>query len=1250
MNLLEKLSSFFKQSDKTTAFEALKTFVTPLADIDADYPDRVLAYIFSGEGADILLELHQRNDDLAGALLDFPGTYERYYYAPTRTTLSKAQQKRHNSLVDVRKNKIYPNLFNWFSHEQIIRYGKFLQAVCQEHNFIAFAPNAPTWFLYIVVDALNTVVRHYQFKLNVQQTWTQAQLLSLLQADGIDQPEAVLIETLFERKGIKEYYHDDLSLIYKLSDTLDFLNQHTELLYHSLTQLSISAQKLFLNDFKAAKNTDFLNQHAKLLVALSLSPSKAVRDIAASRLSLIDSEKIRQHLPALLTQGDSKQRAAAADLLARGGEANRTLLENALANEKQKSVQASIQSALQRLDSLAEIIEEDNVLPPFEPIISQDIPDSFLPIMEANYQELLEKKRQAAEREIEANKSISNNGWKSDWAQKEYKQWQKYSEAARTTLLLAQLNGKSKFKNYHLIPILTHKKAIFQCPEYGMHHALRLLSTRYISWDDLFDNYLEPKHFEHLELRQLAQVMQDVGISNPARHIASGYLQNSYYDTLSQYISRPEQVVPFFTEHSEFITEALGLAPNQSDSRWVYFQPSYAIELLAKFPSVPKQYVAKLLELALGQNKKLRFEAQELLQTLPHIHQRAIEALGNSKQEIRISAIDWLARLGNPEAIQPLYALLKKEKKEIVIAALLTALETLGEDISSYLTPKALLADAEKGLQGKISASFTWFNLNSLPAMKWQNSKPVAPQIIQWWVVLAEKLKDPQPNALFQRYLNLLDDKSRQTLSLFILQTFIERDTQNCSIAEATEYAVARAPATLQDYHRWAKNYPDYYAEYAHYTLEQVIEELKRQKLGEYLGSAIKSKGMLALIGHAQGSLTIKILQDFMKNHFLRRAQIEAMLHAISNSNDPLIIQFLLGISRRYRTASIQELAKQLVSQIAERNHWTADELADRTIPSAGLDEQGELILEYGSRTLTAYVDNKDKFVLKNEEGKIIKSLPAARHNDDASLIKEAKTQFSNAKKEYKQVLELQTTRLYEAMCAERAWTSSDWQEYLLAHPIMKRLIARVVWLETDADGNILQQFRPSSEDGCLLNLEDDEIELQAHSHIRLAHRVLISADDAQAWLAHFKDYKVKPLFEQMTHDLPEFKPNDNSINTRKGWLTDTYTLRGVLNKLGYQRASIEDAGSFDRYFKPFDALNLSAVISFSGSYVPEENIPAVLYNLSFDKQQAYSWNDRTHLLGTIPRVLLAESYADYLKVAEACTGFDPEWEKKTPW
>ena len=93
----------------------------------------------------------------------------------------------------------------------------------------------------------------------------------------------------------------------------------------------------------------------------------------------------------------------------------------------------------------------------------------------------------------------------------------------------------------------------------------------------------------------------------------------------------------------------------------------------------------------------------------------------------------------------------------------------------------------------------------------------------------------------------------------------------------------------------------------------------------------------------------------------------------------------------------MQELAKTLVTRIAERNHWTADELADRTIPTAGLDENGILTLEYGSRTLSAYVDDADKFVLKNEEGKTIKALPAPRQSDDAALVKEAKSQFANA-------------------------------------------------------------------------------------------------------------------------------------------------------------------------------------------------------------------------------------------------------------
>lgn len=104
------------------------------------------------------------------------------------------------------------------------------------------------------------------------------------------------------------------------------------------------------------------------------------------------------------------------------------------------------------------------------------------------------------------------------------------------------------------------------------------------------------------------------------------------------------------------------------------------------------------------------------------------------------------------------------------------------------------------------------------------------------------------------------------------------------------------------------------------------------------MGSAIKDKGMLALIAGGDAQTLLGMIQPFMKKRYERRAQIEAMLQALANSDDPVAIQFLLSISRRYRTNSVQELARAQVSQIAARNGWTQDELADRTVQTAGLE------------------------------------------------------------------------------------------------------------------------------------------------------------------------------------------------------------------------------------------------------------------------------------------------------------------------
>ncbi|WLS92764.1 DUF4132 domain-containing protein [Gilliamella apicola] len=766
-----------------------------------------------------------------------------------------------------------------------------------------------------------------------------------------------------------------------------------------------------------------------------------------------------------------------------------------------------------------------------------------------------------------------------------------------------------------------------------------LLSNINYSFENLNYFYEIIKKFD---LRQIADVMVKLNFYPEVEYaIARPFVTSDYYHDI--YENEPYKLWAFFAENDFLIDQTLGFAPQQiSKSAYYRIDKVCAIKILQLFPTIPTKYVAYLFELALGEIKRERYAAQDALKLIPNIHNQVEQALSSSKQEVRIVAANWLAELGQKSSIKALKAALKKEKRETVQAAILVALEKIGEDISQYLTVQQLLAAAQKGLKGKKPADFDWFDFNLIPTLTWQNGKQVDPQIIQWWICLAIKLRDPA-NPLLTIYNRLLSIQSQQQLGEFILQSFINQDIRIPTLEEAEAKANSEADMRLQKYIRYYQSAPEYYPEYENITYEQVFDEIKKETLATYLGSAIKAKGMLALTCGTEGRVAVPLLRSFMKNHYQRRAQIEAMLEPLANSDDPMIIQLLLSLARRYRTESIQEKARYLVERIAERSGWTTDELADRTISTAGLDDNGLLILDYGERTFTASLDEQFKWQLKNADGEKLKALPDARKSENPELVKEAKKQYSNSKKELSQLLTMQISRFYEAMCAERQWRVEDWQKYLQPHPIVGRLIQRLVWLELDNNGQIVNSFRPT-EDGSLITNQDDEILLDQNHFITVAHSALLSSDDIAQWQAHLKDYKVNPLFEQFSALLPDMsKFKDDVIDERLGWLTDSFTLRSVLKKLGYERDDIEDGGCFYGYHKYFDSLDLYINIEFSGSMVPEENIPVVLYNLYFSSKKGFK--DRAIALDKLPKVLLAEGYANYMAVANVCSGFDPNWK-----
>lgn len=1214
--------------------------------LEQSISERICRYILNGKDVVVLDELKvlsktYKYDNRVYNLLGMPGS------VGFLDESNEPQQKA--------RAKFYQLWTSQYSPEQIIRFGKILAAAYipntpqrrpfyEKTSSSVITPKLPLWFLYLFIDGLVTTFlnRNFAAEQNMAErnNWSIEQLHQLLEIEQKGLGDQLMF-AFFERQHVPEYHYSYFNTVFAIRGLRLYITKNLER-FKSLPDQELSTIGQLQQLQYIASHSDLKEQVVDLLVKQSTSSIKKIRELATTLLLSISKESAQNQLIASFAQGTPKQRCQKIALLVKLS-VDKEIFEKILTEETNKIVVKSIESALFSVkdDKLVKLQEDEIIIPPFMPITEVDLPVKARDILQQNYQELLIQSQNRAQQE-----KLDNQGYKNP----ERNEQERYEQLTTFTdndldMIFHYLNGKgqlmqSDIKNQLTNEIILHKGRLQTIPEFNLYHLLRAEKITYTNIESycLALSFLKHEILPCTDLRLIAQVLTNISdMPDVKRIVAAAYLMNYYYDLTFE--SDANCVWPFFAENLIYLDEALGLIPSLESQNSNYtFDKKRGLKILTFFPKLPVKYNIYLLELALGDTKILRSLAQQALSKSPCIHRQVEKVLTSNKYKQRILAANLLVILGNKSSIVALNTALNQEKQEVVQAALLSALESLGENIGQYLTPSRLLDDANKGLKSKKPTGIEWLVNDTIPALTWQNGEQVDRKIIIWWMWLAVKLKEPA-NPLLTIYIRLLSDKSQKQLGLFILQSFIQQDTLTPTLIEAENEAKLTAPAQLQFYLKRYKNHPDLYPEYQNITLQQVIESIEKEVQTRLIGSAIKSKGLLALIGGIEGHEAVSIIKAYIKNHYTRREQIEAMLEAIAVNDDFIIIQFLLSITYANLKKTIQEKAKSLINQIAEQKKWTTDDLTERTVLTAGLDDSGILMLDYGARTFMASIDDNLKWQLKNSEGNIIKTLPEARKDEDPIVIKEVKKQFSRSKKELTQIVSIQTERLYEAMCTQRRWQVSNWQQYLFAHPIVGRLVQRLVWLAVDEQGKICNSFRPT-EDGSLINLHDEEITLNQNHYITLAHNVLLPASHINQWQVHLKDYKVTPLFAQFANSLPKSQwIDDGIVNNYKGWLTDAFTIRNVLTKRGYQHEYFEDSDCLDCYCKYYSNLNLYTIIQFSGRYISQENSLVERYYLSFRQKRIYTKPQID--ANDIPPVLLAESFADYMAVANASCKFE---------
>ncbi|MBM7129944.1 DUF4132 domain-containing protein [Dyella mobilis] len=748
----------------------------------------------------------------------------------------------------------------------------------------------------------------------------------------------------------------------------------------------------------------------------------------------------------------------------------------------------------------------------------------------------------------------------------------------------------------------------------------------------------------HPTLLEISEMLNALGVDG-ADSLTSAYCNP--WDSTVQKTWTQDAAWPFFAKNLATLLRFI----DPLRTRHYMLDRKLAYKAVATLPEPPVALINTLYDIALGDAKLDRVLAQAALANLPNKEPRIISALSAGKAERRTVAAQWLGQLRHQPAIPALEKAVSVERLDIPKGAMLDALQMMGQPIEKYLNRDALLADATKSLAKGEPKELAWFPWNALPEITWADSgEPVPAPIVRWFLIQAVKQKVVEPNAILRKYCGMFAARQREALGQFVLETWLAEDIRPINADEAHKAASAQAANTFaqaQAYPALAQSYPQYQG-----TVEEITARLLPGFLQRPAGSAVDSKGLLAVVGACAGDRAAPAVARYLKQYYGTRAsQGKALIATLSWIESPAAIQLMLSIGSRFRTKSFQVEAEKQAKALADRKGWTMDELADRTIPSAGFDESGSLSLSFGPRTFTARLKSDFSVDLFNDEEKPIKALPQPRQDDDAELAKDAKKAWANVKKELKNIVGMQTERLYEALCIGRTWLFDDWQRYVNQHPVMRHVTQRVVW-SARREGQVVATFRPL-EDGTLTDCRDESVALNPGDVVSIAHPSHLLDDDVKVWQQHLVDYEVPALFQQFgkaTYVLPSDRADQKSIADFEGHLLETFALRGRAAKLGYTRGPTEDAGWFSTYEKRYPSLGIVAIIEFTGNPLPETNRTVALLKMSFASTEDAGWQRATIPLGDIPSVLLSESYNDMRAIAAEGPGFDPEWQKKSQY
>lgn len=337
---------------------------------------------------------------------------------------------------------------------------------------------------------------------------------------------------------------------------------------------------------------------------------------------------------------------------------------------------------------------------------------------------------------------------------------------------------------------------------------------------------------------------------------------------------------------------------------------------------------------------------------------------------------------------------------------------------------------------------------------------------------------------------------------------------------------------------------------------------------------ALAALGLLGNDGtaHRMGPRAMRLAKEGAKQRAL------ALVDLLAESGSDAALMHLNNLAERCKVPAVRNRAAAQVDAVASQRGLSRIELADRLVPTLGLDESRTL--DFGPRQFHIGLDETLTPHVKDTQGVRLKDLPKPRQSDDGGKAAAAALRYKLLKGELKALGKVQVARLEQAMVTRRHWALDDFRTFFVEHPLTRELAARLVWAVSDASLQPLGACR-IAEDGTLADARDARCEPPPDARLGIAHPLLLPAELREAFGQLFGDYEILQPFPQLAREtfvLTSDEAQGMRIGRVDGREVATGAAIGMLER-GWSRGPTGDGGMISTLVKPIGATGLQAVL-----------------------------------------------------------------------